>query len=149
MKTLYIAIVALGLSAVACSKSDTTSTTGATAPGTPAAAQPAPAKVADAKTGKQLMPGKWKMTKAVIDGKDLTAQLGAGAVTTFTDSSMTQKIGSSDVNTPFTVLKDAPGSAVIKDNKGNESTLTFEDATHLSLTGLDHGSKIAMTYEKL
>ncbi len=52
---------------------------------------PAPAKPADSKTGKQLMVGKWKLKKAVIDGTDMTKEMGEGSVMTITETSMTQK----------------------------------------------------------
>ena len=147
----YIAsvVAVVAVSTLACQKGESSGASGQTGTAATAATTPAPAKAADGKTGKQLMVGKWKLTKALMDGTDMTKEMGQGSVMTLTESSMTQKVGSSDVTTPFTVLKDSSSSVVIKDNKGAESTLTFADPTHLSVVTTDQGTKLAQSFERM
>lgn len=134
--------------ALACQKNEPSDDTHAGKAATTAPTAPAPAKAADAKTGKQLMIGKWKLTKAVMDGTDMTKEMGEGSVMTITESSMTQKVGNSDVTTPITVLKDSSSSVVIKDKNG-ETTLNFPDPAHLSFEATDQGSKVAMSFVRM
>jgi hypothetical protein len=136
-------LLTLGTSMFACNKSEPTGQT------TTTTTQAPQAKQATGKTGKQLLVGKWKLTKAVMDGKDMTKELGPGGVTTFTETSMTKKIGKDDVTSSYTVLKDGTGSMVMKDQQGEESTATFADDNHVELSVSTGGSSIKMSYERM